>query len=1603
MNMKRTNLIQIIFSLWVGVSFSLLPGISNAAVDTGTGDTEIYGSATSSTLPNVLFLVDDSGSMGQPPPNSPPPYQSSTTYTAQKVCIGMLEGGSSGNLAWAVPGGRGGVGLERPPVMASSNRRDSRYSTAPPKKAGWVAGVDTMVSAVKAGWNGGVTAAANLIWNGKMPEFISVATLSNINGAIQDSQSNGISGVIVTATDSLGNTYNATTSSSGAYKIKNVPNGTYTLTPSLAGYTFAPTSLNVTISGSSQWGQDFTASTATGTYTISGNIQDSGGANVSGVTVTITGNGQTYTATTGLTGNYSVSGLAGSTSGITYTVTPTLTGHTFSPTSKNKSIFSSNKTADFTDTTSGGVAATYSINGTISTTGGTPVVGVSVSVAGNGTTIQTSTDASGNYLVSGLAGGGINYVITPTLSGHTFNVTSKNRTITSSNQTADFTDTTAGGGTTYQISGNIQDSNGNNLKNMTVTVTLSNGTVVGSATTSNSGNYTISGLTGGGITYTVTPSDPSNTYTFSPSSSNITINAKSFTADFVANGGGGGGGGGTNACGAQTIYKFTPSGGGGGYSLSGTYNAWGNLANGIQTNCPAAYDTLYAGVNAPATGIWIGNLNSTNGSCTSADQAGAYFLGNYVNWANQTVAAASGASKMSIAISTVQQLISANMTNKNLRMGLITFDSGSKGGTFVKVGGSYTSYVQDPTTSNLTNLNTAVGSLSASTMTPLGGALYESMLYFMGKPSWVTSGLTYTSPIQSACQTNYVIIVTDGMSTSDTAMINSFVTTTGANGIVCTGGDCDGDYNSVNSYHELSINALPISGGGSDYLDDVSYFMHHNDMISTMPGSKVSVFTVGFALDPADQTDAQGITLLTNTAANGGGKFVNVGNAASLLTSLSNILGSILQINTSFVAPVVPVSPANRTYSGNSVYVGLFLPQGSGFWYGNLKKFGFVNGHVVDVTGQPATSTTGAFNSTAKSVWNPTNIQDGGLVSEGGTGAVLLKQTPQNRNLFTYMGTSNFLTSSTNAFTSGNKKLTPVLFGLSSAANVTSTIDFVYGYPGTRPWIMGDILHSEPAVVNYKNNLSVIYVGGNDGMLHAFADINPNNYNCSIATYGGSLTNQVFTNPCPAGYAAPTMNQPLPSGTSVNIMDGQELWGYVPPDIFPNLSNLNSPTHGYGVDGSPAMYYYDANNDGIIGATTSDCSPVASTNCDQVLLVFGERRGGHAYWALNVTDPLNPKVAWHFDKTTPNFSELGESFSQPQIAPVKIGTTPTQIAFIGGGYDNVKEDQNKNPSFATTSGYKFTDQSGRGVYAVNLQTGAYVWSWAYNSTRPSNNPTYSIPSDVTVLDSNNNGVVDTLYVGDVGGQLWKFDLTNPIPAIWSGKIIFQSNPGFDTTKGRKIFYAPDVTYEAGYQAIFFGTGDREHPSSNASGSPTPSPIPVDRLYSVFDKPAYTGIMLEGGTTPVSTNSNPLLMDVTANASPVITGGGWYILMNVAGHGAGEKALSAPLVLNKEVTYTTYAPNLITTSGTCGAALGTGFVYSLKYSDGSNYFTNSTWNNGCTGLACRYNSLGGGIPSGVVVTINASGTTGLVGVGGGIGTVPLATGAQFNQLYWHQPY
>ncbi|MCC6544612.1 MAG: VWA domain-containing protein [Nitrospirae bacterium] len=960
------------------------------------------------------------------------------------------------------------------------------------------------------------------------------------------------------------------------------------------------------------------------------------------------------------------------------------------------------------------------------------------------------------------------------------------------------------------------------------------------------------------------------------------------------------------------------------------WQAYTTLAK-VQSKCTTAYNTL------STQGSYTGKL-ATSGSCSSTSAT--YATGNYINF----LVSDSGDSdpttpKLTIAKRVVTDLV---QTTDSVNFGLMVFNYSQ--------GGRLAFPVSDMTIgTNRATLIGKINDLEGETWTPLAETQYEAMRYFSGQSSYFNSSTNYTSPMQYTCQKNYIIIMTDGMSTEDRSNVLK---------TICNNGDCDGD-----GYEPTGDPRKSYSSNGSDYLDDVAKYIHDNDMGLSLSGTQsVTTYTVGFGLPEADD----GATLLLKeTAANGGGAYYSAYNTQTLSNAFTQIIGSIIQDNTSFVAPVVPVSPENKTYSGDAVYIGFFKPAVGAFWSGNLKKYGLNlnNGTVVDKNGTPALDSDGNFLESSVSYWS--TLADGGLVEEGGVGEVLLARTAA-RNIYTYLGISTNLTNSSNAFTTGNSALTYGIFNLSNDTEKNNLIKYIHGYNSysatpteKRDWILGDILHSKPSVVHYSESRSVIYVGANDGMLHAFED-----------------------------------------------STGEELWGFVPTDLLGSLKNLVSGTmHPYFADASPRIFIKDANGNGTI----------SSADGDKVVLIFGARRGTSSYFALDVTNPDAPSVIWRIGAaitaTDPdvgsawNDAELGQSWSEPEITRVVISGEEKYIFLIGGGYDTLSEDVSPRTTSAT---------KGRAVYAVDVLTGSKLWEYSYTTSTgaadPSNNKhdmTYAIPSSLTVIDSDGNGYADRAYVGDAGGQIWRFDIGNNLTSNWTGKIIFRSNTGADGSTGRKILYPPDLVQEIGYDVLYFGTGDREYPRGTSV---------VDRLYAIKDAGNITTPLTESNLYNATEN---LLQETSTSASEIAsilsslsTSKGWYIKLDQHN---GEKVLAPATVFAKVAYFTSFSPDPGENLNPCLPNRGTARVYAVNYLTAEAVFNYDTTNDlgfstetnkrslGNEGQILkrsdRFDDIGSGIPSGVVVIINAEGEGALIGVGGGLEIPEVKAGKTAIRLYW----
>lgn len=972
-------------------------------------------------------------------------------------------------------------------------------------------------------------------------------------------------------------------------------------------------------------------------------------------------------------------------------------------------------------------------------------------------------------------------------------------------------------------------------------------------------------------------------------------------------------------------------------------------------------------------------------------------------------------------------------------IGLMEYNSNDQGGAIVlPVAGNTAATLAAGMTDKIVPIT------QTANAQPLGGALWDAWLYWVGDPtgsshanSTSNDNAAYDdSPIQYWCQNNHMVVLATG-ATKDNLGTSNPVALMDKNAEL--GAGHSDDYYTPEAAHYL-YNSL-------DYEVDDTQSRVHTHIIQLMT--------------PVIQQ-------LVDAASYGHGSYVNVSNSSEIYAALADIIMSILEEDTSFVAPVVPASPENRTYSGQRIYLGFFKPMNDEPWKGNLKKFGLSadneivafnsSGELVNATDADGyfltDDSTDPPTPVHRSFWTPTGTYDGGMVNAGGVGGRLKARTSA-RNIYTYLpgsGVTTDLYNSVHAFTTANTRLTAAILGVADDAAKNSLIHFVHGYldDGTtkRDWLLGDILHSKPLIVNYANyaftesneadatkNKSMVFFGANDGMLHAVYDHN-----------------------------------------------GEEAWAFIPPELLDDLRYLKDiSSHYYFVDNSPLAYAHDADGDGTI------------EDGDRVILLFGLRRGGGgntlgtssrgSYYALDVTNPQQPKYLWNLNSDTAGFGELGQTWSQPRLAKMKIGGVTKIVAVFGAGYDNNEDLRfGSNQKFPDGTGAT-TDVSsapdgfssgasaggswqfrprGRGLYVIELarlsateagyvpdfsQSGSLIWSATYDATHTDRSSmTYSIPSDILVYDRDLDGNADRFYAVDTGGQLWRFTVGDASTANWSVKRIFQANTGTSDV-GRKVFYKPTITYKYPDTFVYFGSGDREHPLNYLNPETTGGAV-MDRIYMVRDReaddnPSAPSVLTESHLVDVTDNAlqrddttsaeADALLDKLYNYEPADADGqprsvyyGWFIKLNESGH-EGEKVLASPTVFANVAFFTTYTPNSdasISQDPCSGGNLGISRLYAVNSRTGEavfNWLTGSgtdrfgesqssaTTDRAKSGdadssdvlrRADRSLAIGQGIPSGLVMVIGKDGSASiLVGSGGAFPNVALDDIETLYPLYW----
>lgn len=622
--------------------------------------------------------------------------------------------------------------------------------------------------------------------------------------------------------------------------------------------------------------------------------------------------------------------------------------------------------------------------------------------------------------------------------------------------------------------------------------------------------------------------------------------------------------------------------------------------------------------------------------------------------------------------------------------------------------------------------------------------------------------------------------------------------------------------------------------------------------------------------------------------------------------------GDTLSTTGTFMAPVVP---AAKTISQDKIYMAFFKPGEGNFWAGNVAKFGISSDNqIVDANGGPATLASGLMKNDAVPYWATidwTDITKSNYIHNS------------SRNIYTYL-------TSWTQFESTNEDLTVTILGnpTGSKANI---INYVRGadvfdedgdsdVTENRSIITGDVLHSEPSIFQYRyadgTSRTMVYFGANDGMLHAVLD--------------------------------ETESSGVPPTVTSH---GTEEWAFIPPDQLPRLKEMiEGVGHQSYVDATPKIYFKDMDGDGVLD----------SGDGDRVVLVCGEGKGGTSYFALDATDPSSPRYLWRINQNndselgwsapTTVIAELGETWSEPQFGVVKTSnedTTGRPVFFIGGGYSS-------------------DNSSGKAVVAVDVLTGTIVKKFTTGMN-------YSFPSNVLVVDENDNGFVDKVYVGDLGGQMWRFSSftdsggkslsfpnCNENIHSWTGQVFFKT----DNNNSRKFFYAPSLTLEKGYDMIFMGTGDRENACCNNRSNVCSFTGP-DIIAAVKDTHSSTTIFAASDLTDVT---DPVTMPPDLKTS----GQGWYIrLVDDSGNAVGEKVLAEGTVFYKTLYITTFTPN-----NDPSVPGGDAKLYALSYLTGAAVIDFDDDSN-----LDRNSLIGEGIPSEPVTLITRTGTNLLISMSG----------------------
>jgi type IV pilus assembly protein PilY1 len=347
----------------------------------------------------------------------------------------------------------------------------------------------------------------------------------------------------------------------------------------------------------------------------------------------------------------------------------------------------------------------------------------------------------------------------------------------------------------------------------------------------------------------------------------------------------------------------------------------------------------------------------------------------------------------------------------------------------------------------------------------------------------------------------------------------------------------------------------------------------------------------------------------------------------------------------------------------------------------------------------------------------------------------------------------------------------------------------------------------------------------------------------------------------------------------------------------------------YAIDG-PMRVQIVADSDGIIESG------------EKVYLYVGMRRGGNFYYGLDISNKNAPELMWRLDDS--DLPGLGESWSATVPTKIEIDDTERLVLVIGGGYE---ADQDNDTGT--------TDTSGNAIFIVDSVTGDLIWDTggASGANQFSDSPEaalmrYSIPGDVKVIDMNGDRLMDRMYAADMGGQVWRFDVTTNAAdeaSLVAGGVFAQlgnaGDPSPTDAKNRRFYYSPDVAFvntrTENFIHIGIGSGHREHPLGVVNS---------DRFFALRDTNIGHMVQDDHNGEPVITELDLVLVD-SASETVASTALGWYMDLL-----PGEKVLAEARTIANTIFFTTFRPDA--SVGTCQPQPGRNRLYRVSLYNGA---------------------------------------------------------------------